>query len=223
MNKYFKLIAALLIVAFLFGCGGSNNVVKEDPAPAKPAYPKVTTLKTQPGPVPNFFSKPQMYIEKDSNTGELMIYIWLSKEGEDLNATTRILEGEATARIAEGIKRLVSTQFSQAMSGDANASDEYFESSVAFVSKNVKVAGFMKISGWWRQIATQLEEGAETTTTYEVYGQWAMPYATYKKARDEAFQKQQSQVDPEMKEKVQSNLQDLDEAAELMEWSAEGF
>ena len=219
MKKIFILFLSLILI-FAFGCETEQKQVKQEPP--KPEYPKITVLDTMPGPVPTFISKPQLYVEKDPQTNEMFLYLWVNSRGQSLDGTKAVLRAQAYQRIAEGIKLLITSQLSYAMSGDKNVSDEYVESAVAAVAKNVKVTGFIQVQEWWRWVAYQESKDSAIQKFYDVYMLFRMSYEEYKKARDEAlkaFYEQNKPKDPQLIEKSQSLLKELDEQATLMEWS----
>ncbi|MCX8058092.1 MAG: hypothetical protein N3A58_01595 [Spirochaetes bacterium] len=224
MNKIKIIFVLILSFLLFFSCTPVKNEVKQQtpPQPAQPEYPKITVLDTMPGPVPNFISKPQLYVEKDTNTNEMFLYIWVNSRGQSLDGTKAVLRAQAYQRIAEGIKLLITSQLSYAMRGDKNVSDEYVESAVAAVAKNVKVTGFIQVMEWWRWVAYQETKDSSIQKFFDVYMLFRMPYEEYKKARDEAlkaFYQQNKPKDPALVDKAQSLLQKLDDEATMMEWN----
>lgn len=229
MKNKFKLtfsclfLIIILVFSALFACTPIKQETKTQtpPTPPQPEYPKITVLDTMPGPVPTFISKPQLYVEKDPSTNEMFLYLWVNSRGQSLDGTKAVLKAQAYQRIAEGIKLLITSQLSYAMSGDKNVTDEYVESAVAAVAKNVKVTGFIQVMEWWRWIAYQESKDANIQKFYDVYMLFRMSYEEYKRARDEAlksFYDQNKPKDPALVDKAQSLLQKLDEEATMMEW-----
>lgn len=184
-------------------------------------YPKKTTIDTLTPQPPEWVTGPFFMIKKDKETKTKMMYWNLSREGKNLEMTKRSLDGEAAQIVAEAIKKLVTSQFSKAMEGTVDKSDEFIYSAVAFVSKNVKVTGLMNIGQWWEKYSLQESADSQIEYYYKVFMRYSMPYSEYIKQRDNAWNSIFEEANPEQQKlmnDVHKNLQELDEEAEMMDW-----
>jgi hypothetical protein len=122
-------------------------------------------------------------------------------------------ESQKISRLTELIKQVATREFAvakQGMLNDDTELDTYFEETIAAVSKNVNISGAMNIEDYWEYI--QETQGGNSKTYYRMVKRYAMDYDTYQKAIKSAWEPVQKTVPPELKNKADSVLDNLNKA-----------
>ena len=188
MNKnIFKtpmILAVFFLLVFLINSCAEKSLVKIK-SPKKAKIGEEFVVQKSSNRTPRWINEPEFQVVKIK--GEKYIVVKTDVSAKDRRAAERLAEGELRKRVAEGIKTLVESQFSEAMSGTQASYSENFQSYVVTIAKNVPVIGLIVTDTYWEKIE-RVKSKTEVEYYYRVVKRARMPYKNYISSRDRAMQ-----------------------------------
>ncbi len=219
MKRKFYFLLCLVLGGLIFACGKKPNpVVVPQPSSGTSEAPliKIHVIQKSTDPTPHWVNK-KWEIGKDE-LGRKVIF--LTVEGQRNTKEKAEIEAESRkiARLSELIKQVATREFAvakQGMLNDETELDTYFEETIAAVSKNVNISGAMNIEDYWEYI--QEVQGDSSRTYWRYVKRYAMDYETYQKAVKQAWEPVAKKIPPDLKNKAEKVLENLNKSQELSE------
>lgn len=185
--KNYKPVVIFLVlflgVLLMSSCAEKSLVKIKSPKKAKIGEEFVVQKSSN--RTPRWINEPEFQIVKIK--GEKYIVVKVDVSAKDRRAAERLAEGELRKRVAEGIKTLVESQFSEAISGTQESYSESFQSYVATVARNIPVVGLIVTDTYWEKIE-RVKSKNEVEYYYRIVKRARMPYKNYVESRDKAMQ-----------------------------------
>jgi len=186
-KKIFKpilLMVVVILVSFLISSCAEKSLIKVK-SPKKAKIGEEFVVQKSSSKTPKWIDEPEFQIVKIKREKYLVVKVDVS--AKDRRAAERLAEGELRKRVAEGIKTLVESQFSEAMRGTQETYSENFQSYVATVANTVPVVGLIVTDTYWEKIE-RVKSKNEVEYYYRVVKKARMPYKNYVESRDRAMQ-----------------------------------
>ena len=186
-KKIFKpilLMAVVILFSFLISSCAEKSLIKVK-SPKKAKIGEEFVVQKSSSKTPKWIDEPEFQIVKIKREKYLVVKVDVS--AKDRRAAERLAEGELRKRVAEGIKTLVESQFSEAMRGTQETYSENFQSYVATVANTVPVVGLIVTDTYWEKIE-RVKSKNEVEYYYRVVKKARMPYKNYVESRDRAMQ-----------------------------------
>ena len=209
MKKTLLLGVFAMMATMFASCGGNGTPVVQPGQPTPSAKTVVNVLRQSATPTPDWVSGPTYQV--GSQDGVPTIFLVVEGEAPTKDAAKAKAEGDRIKNMANSIKQLATTEFAIAKQGMLNNEtemDQYFEETIAAVSRNVNVSGAFPIAQYWEQM--ELIEASASKTVWRYVLRYSLDKKVYDQAKADAWKKATDSItNPELKDKAQKVLSSI--------------
>lgn len=193
------MLTMFVVVGFVMSCTEKSGTTK---AEKKPAKPKITIYQIEKVELPDWYYDDDVVIKKEAGDKSSFIYFKMYREAPTGNKAMKAAKADLKATVTEAIKNITSTEMikaSEGMLNDKDVMDEYFQETVASISRNVDISGLIPAGNVVEHIGKQIP-GKADVETYRATIRYKMNYGLFQDKLINSIKKVVPKVIKEVKE-----------------------